>query len=511
MPQILFGGHPYAGGSDETVLDSLLRQGAAVPYSCRKGSCQCCACRLVEGQVESIDASRPHRVDDSHILPCVCRPLGDLQLAPPDDAHRPVPVELVDRRGLAGAIIELAWAPSREWRYRAGQYIYLIRPDGLSRPYSIVSVDGDDWAFRIHVRVHADGEMSRSLASLELGARWQIRGPYGVAYDRATMAARSLLLLATGVGGGAMLALAQDALAQGHRQAITLFIGVRHAGDAAVSASAAVLAARHKNFRWQVCASGPDRGGAFPGRVTRAAFAANADYRDHEVFLCGSPDMVSEARWRAIGCGARRHCIHADPFHFAHPRMPCGAGILDGIRADPELWQALDHGPGLTRLLEAFYRRVYADPRLSHFFTGVSVDRAVHKQYEFLADLFAGTRNYFGLSPFNAHHWMVISDELFDYREALFETVLVEAGLPDHLIRRWMSLHERFRSEIVKSTPRGLVIEGVEQPYRTQVIEVLDIDSVCDHCGCEIPSGSRVRYQYRSGRLHCHACAAIAG
>ena len=35
------------------------------------------------------------------------------------------------------------------------------------------------------------------------------------------------------------------------------------------------------------------------------------------------------------------------------------------------------------------------------------------------------------------------------------------------------------------------------------------IDRVCDHCGCEIRRGSRVRCPYRSGRLHCCDCAAI--
>lgn len=510
MHRILFAGQTYTGDGNESLLDSLLRQGASVPYSCRKGSCGCCASRLIEGEVAGLDASRPHLVDDSHILPCVCRPLGDLQLAPADDAHRPVAVELVDRLELSGAVLELALAPTHEWRYRAGQYIYLIRPDGLSRPYSIVSVDGEDWVFRIHVRVLEDGEMSRWLATAPVGARWQIRGPCGIAYDSATMAERPLLLLATGVGGGAMLALARDALAQGHRQTISFYLGVRQIADVAVGKAAAALASRHENFRWALCCSGKAGPDAFPGRVTQAAFATSADYRDHEIFLCGSPEMVSEARWRAIACGARRDRIHADPFHFAHPRMPRGGGILDGIEADPELWQALERGPGLTRRLQAFYQRVYVDPRLSHFFAGVSIERAVQKQYEFLADLFAGTRNYFGMSPFNAHHWMVISDELFDYREDLFETVLVESGLAVHLTRRWLSLHERLRSEMVKDAPRGLVIEGIEQPYRTQVIEVLDIDSVCDHCGNEILRGSHVRYQYRSGRLHCRDCAAIA-
>ena len=122
----------------------------------------------------------------------------------------------------------------------------------------------------------------------------------------------------------------------------------------------------------------------------------------------------------------------------------------------------------------------------------------------------SGRRDYFGLKPYNAHHWMVISDELFDYREAMFEQVLRDQGLTEPLIRRWEALHERFRAEIVKPVARGMIIDGAEQPLRNHEVEVMEIDSVCDGCGEEIAAGRRARYQHRLGTLHCEACAGIA-
>ena len=134
----------------------------------------------------------------------------------------------------------------------------------------------------------------------------------------------------------------------------------------------------------------------------------------------------------------------------------------------------------------------------------------IQKQYEFLANLFTGGESgYFGLNPYNAHHWMVISNDLFDHREALFESVLHEFELPQKLLRHWMAIHELFRADMVKSVPRGIISNGVEQPLRTHEVDRLDMDTVCDGCGEEIPAGMPVRYHHRVGTLHCAACARL--
>jgi truncated hemoglobin YjbI len=323
------------------------------------------------------------------------------------------------------------------------------------------------------------------------------------------MRERPLALLATGVGAGAMLALARDALGQGHRAPISLYHGVRSRWDLYLHDELTEMQTRHRQFRYVPAVSGNDGDASIRrGRITEIAFV-DVDLEEHHVVLCGSPSMVAEARWRALLAGARRRHMHADPYHFQHPAPFEDAARIAQIGAEPELWAALESGPGLTRILTRFYARVFVDPQLAPFFQQITQDRAIQKQYEFLADLMSGERNYFGLNPFNAHHWMVISDALFDYREELFEQVLREHGLPPELIRRWMALHERFRSDIVKAAPRGLVSQGIEQPLHTHVIEHLSIDTVCDGCGDEIPALRPSRYQYRSGTLHCASCAGI--
>ena len=322
------------------------------------------------------------------------------------------------------------------------------------------------------------------------------------------MRGRPLLLLATDSGAGMLLALASDALQRGHRGVIGFFHGAREPAGLNLQDSLHRLQQRFANLRHAgiVTPPAPDVNGH---RLADAAFPAGADLAACEVFLCGSAKMVEAARVRAIAAGVLRERIHADPFTAAQAQVPRDAITIAHTDPDPELWAALEQGPGLTRILSAFYLRVYQDSRLLPFFHNVSMERVIYKQYEFLADLFSGRRAYLGLNPFNAHHWMVISDDLFDHREHMFEQVLHEHGLEPALIRRWMALHEWFRSDMVKAVPRGIVSDGMEQPLHTHTVQHLDIDAVCDGCQEEIPAGAPRRYHYRVGSLHCAGCAVL--
>lgn len=177
------------------------------------------------------------------------------------------------------------------------------------------------------------------------------------------------------------------------------------------------------------------------------------------------------------------------------------------ITPEPELWEALERGDKLMRILVDFYGRVYADPRLHPFFEGVTRQRAIEKQYSFLCQMFTGEKVYFGDRPRNAHHWMVISDELFDHREQLMERVLVEHGLPAPLIARWRAVEERYRTHIVKDTPRPRRVMGKDFPLDGYEEVVTPVGILCDGCGDEVERGQRVRSHVRTGKAYCSRCA----
>lgn len=173
---------------------------------------------------------------------------------------------------------------------------------------------------------------------------------------------------------------------------------------------------------------------------------------------------------------------------------------------DPEMWQALGEGSLLTRILDDFYTQVYADERLASFFHGVTKQRAIEKQYLFLRQIFSGDKVYFGDRPRNAHHWMVISDELFDYREELMANTLRKQGLAEHLVERWMLMEEGFRADLVKREPWKRKMGDVELPVEGYEEIVLEVGSICDSCGNEVDAGETVRYHLRLGSIYCPSC-----
>ena len=176
------------------------------------------------------------------------------------------------------------------------------------------------------------------------------------------------------------------------------------------------------------------------------------------------------------------------------------------LAPDAEMWKALKNGKGLNEILEKFYTLVYEDKKLSTFFVGVTKTRAVEKQHSFLRSIFTGEKCYFGDHPKKAHAWMVISDELFDHREQLMESCLIEYGLSDELISRWRGIEEIFRKVIVKSTPQDITVGNIKKPSEGYVAENIDVDCICDECSNEIKANTKVMMHIRTGKLYCDIC-----
>jgi ferredoxin-NADP reductase/truncated hemoglobin YjbI len=381
----------------------------------------------------------------------------------------------------------------------------VMNPAGVGRSYSIISRP-EDYLLTLDIRVYPRGAVSSWLEQdVQVGDTLRFRGPAGnFVYDPA-MSGKPLLVVATGTGGGAALGVVRDALAQGHAGPIRFYHGARTLAQLYLGPELAALSGPDLVVR-QV-ASQEAAGDEPAARVSDIAFADHPDLAGWTVFLCGAPDMVEAARIKAISAGAALDGIVVDPFDPPTPYAPKDREKLKEIKPDPELWAALGEGKLLNDILEDFYTRLYADPRLEPFFHRVTKSRAVEKQYNFLQDVFAGTRQYFGEKPFNAHHWMVISDELFDHRERLFFATVRDHNFPERLIPRWAALHERFRREIVKTSPRGHFRKGVEHDLEGYLDEVVLVGTVCDSCGGEIGEGQSVRMHKRTGEIFCVDCA----
>ncbi|GEM_PF-6057647 len=176
-------------------------------------------------------------------------------------------------------------------------------------------------------------------------------------------------------------------------------------------------------------------------------------------------------------------------------------------KPDLELWGALDNGKLLLKILTHFYSKVYEDERLAPFFHSTTLDRAIGKQYNFLQELITGEKIYFGSYPRTAHHWMVIDEDLFEYRESLLRESMVEFGLPEPMIRRWRALHDAFKSMIVKKHTWPKIIDGTVVPIVGFETMTAEFDMLCDSCQHEICSGESIGYHQEDAKVYCKKCA----
>jgi NAD(P)H-flavin reductase/ferredoxin/truncated hemoglobin YjbI len=537
MTRLIYRGEVYAGRNGESVLDTLLRHGVNLPFSCRSGICHACLQRCLSGPLpERAQAGlRPTLRAQGYFLPCACVPTGDMEIAPPRDADLYSPAVVYARELLAPGVLRLLLEPATALSYRAGQFINLRRTDGLVRSYSLASVPGQDYFLELHVRRMKNGAMSNWLFdTLRVNDEIEIQGPQGDCVYRPGEARRKLLLVATGTGLAPLYGTLREALHAGHAGEIHLYHGSRGAAGLYLREALTGLAARHPNVHYHPCVSGqPATEGLLAGRAHTLAFTAHPDLRGWRVYAAGLPAMVRAAAAAALRAGAAPGAIHMDPFEFndlrRQPAAPQPAATArraphsatapaaaphrgrDDPPPDPELWAALEDGELLMKILRDFYTEVYADPRLAPFFHGVTMQRAIEKQYLFLRQVFTGRKVYFGDRPRNAHHWMVISDELFDHREEIMMAWLRRHGLPEHLIERWRGAEEHYRADIVKARPVKRVVDGMELPVDGFGEAVMDVGTLCDACGREIHTGERVRYHLRLGTTYCPACGVRGG
>ncbi len=177
------------------------------------------------------------------------------------------------------------------------------------------------------------------------------------------------------------------------------------------------------------------------------------------------------------------------------------------LAPNPEMWKALDNGELLGRILNEFYALVFDDPKLAPFFENSSKQRARDKVYLFMKAIFTGEKCYFGERPRNAHNWMIISDDLFDYRSRLLEKVLRSNGLSEILIQQWLAVDEVYRKQIVKTKPIAKKVDGIEIPVEGYQTDIIESGTVCDDCENEIEAGSRVSYHLRTGKTFCQKCS----
>lgn len=325
MPELRLGEQTLTAHAGESVLDCMLRHGVRIPNSCRAGACQSCLMRATSGEIPEEgqrtlkDAQRAR----GFFLACVARPTSDLTLSTADVEGEQLQAEVLETRFLSASVLRLRLAPERPFSYRAGQFLNLVREDGLTRSYSLASVPEQDSFLELHVRMVAGGQMTSWLRTVTPGQRVQVRGPSGECFYVAGRPEQPLLLAGSGTGLAPLYGIARDAIRSGHTGPVVLVHGAREPSGLYLVDELRELGRAQKNLQYSPCViqdSETSEGANRPwevaplGAMLASRFPKLGGWR---VFLCGDPDLVSALRRQVFLSGAGRRDIAADAFVMA--------------------------------------------------------------------------------------------------------------------------------------------------------------------------------------------------
>ena len=296
--------------ADETVLDAALAAGLNLPHSCKSGHCGSCRARLLAGSVH-YPAGRPLGLMAAEeaagfALLCRARAVGDLVVearvirSVTDVEIKTLPCRIDAREPLAPDVLRLMLRlPAVEnFRFLPGQYLDVLADGGRRRSFSIASPPHDAARLELHVRHVPGGTFTGGLfAQQAAGALLRIEGPIGqfVYTDDASPA----IFIAGGTGFAPIKAMLEHAFAEHTDRELVLYWGVRALKDLYMAELPQRWQAERPNFTFIPVLSDPAPADAWQGRtgfVHEAVLADFADLSGYQVYACGAPVMVDNAR-----------------------------------------------------------------------------------------------------------------------------------------------------------------------------------------------------------------------
>lgn len=312
----------YTPQAGESVLDCLLRSGVNAPHSCKAGTCQSCMMKIVDGEVpkQSQQGLKETYAAKGYFLPCVAKaqePLTVAALSSDDDVL--VDGTIVRREMISESVLRVRIAVASDFKYEPGQFISLVRGDGLSRCYSIASIpDVDGHELELHVRLIPGGKMSSWLADeLSENPAVKIKGPAGECFYL-NNTEEDILLIGTGTGLAPLYGILRQALQAKHKASITLHHGGVDPKGLYLRNELKALSAEYQQLTYAPCVlNDPDTDDVAQGLIDEVVLRRHTDLSKYRIYLCGDPGIVNTLRKKLFLGGAGMKKIHADPFTAA--------------------------------------------------------------------------------------------------------------------------------------------------------------------------------------------------
>ena len=331
------------GRAGETLLDAGLRAGLPMPFDCRNGGCGVCKADILHGSVklgpfqEAVLTSAERAAGKT--LLCCAEPLGNIEIAyvPATDVKRlPIHkhVARVTRLEPLSADVKrlcLSLSDGSTLKFHAGQYINIILDNGEKRSFSFAAAPHAAEEIELQVRLVPGGRFTTNVFErMKVGDNLSFEGPLGT-FTLREDSDKPILFVAGSTGFAPVKSMVESAFHTGIKRHMILYWGVRRPHDLYLGSLAEQWAKEHSNFTFIPVVSNPEPEDGWTGRTGLVHQAILADYPDlskHQVYACGSVNMVQAAQPEFVKHGISSDDCFSDAFHLA-PQRP-----LDGQQAD---------------------------------------------------------------------------------------------------------------------------------------------------------------------------------
>ena len=333
----------------ETLLDAGLREGLPMPFECRNGGCGVCKCTLLHGSVslqpyqESV-LTQAERAAGMTLL-CCAEPLTDVEISYVPQADRKIlPVKkYVARVTLIEPLAEdvvrlrLQLEGGSMLSFHAGQYINIVLADGAKRSFSFATAPDPLHAsgeIELHVRRVVGGRFTTLVfTSMKVGDSLKFEGPLG-AFTLREGSEKPVIFVAGSTGFAPVKSMLEFGFNTGLKRRMILYWGVRCRRDLYMKELVEQWARQHDNFTFIPVLSEPRPEDDWNGRTGLVHEAILADFPDlsaHQVYACGSVQMVEAAYPAFVQRGITSDDCFSDAFHLA-PQRPLKSREADMVR-----------------------------------------------------------------------------------------------------------------------------------------------------------------------------------
>lgn len=319
----------------QTVLDAVRQAGYEMPFSCNSGVCASCKGRVLSGRV-SAGAAGDHtltadEIAQGQVLFCQARPLTDIQIEPREiektdpTARRQLDARVmrIDFPASDVARLKLRFPAGEKVKFKAGQYLQVLLPDGQRRSFSMANPPHQNDGAELHIRLLEGGAFSQKLTQeLKIGDTLRVELPHGDFHLRDDSHA-PIVMLASGTGFAPIKSMVEDGLRKGQPRPIALYWGARTEKDLYLLDLARSWS-QQAGLRFVPVLSEPEAG--WTGRTGFVHHAVLQDHESlaaHQVYACGAPAMVSAARSDFVATrDLSPDAFFCDAFVVAQPRTP---------------------------------------------------------------------------------------------------------------------------------------------------------------------------------------------